>query len=82
MTFSRTGDTEDGTHQTALIRSKVADVSYFMCFGEKQKSRNDEEFQHVMTSLQHILSFAKQAGVADLFPWALSIPSIKQSYQL
>jgi len=35
-----------------------------------------------MSSLQDILSFAKQAGIADLFPWALHIPSVKKSYDL
>lgn len=75
------GNTQEGQAQNAAIRSSAADISYFMCFGEKKAARNDEEFEQVMSSLQDILSFAKIAGFADLFPWALYLPNIDRKYQ-
>ena len=53
-----------------------------MCFGQKREERDDEEFTHMISSLNDILTFASSAGIADLFPWALYLPSIKRKYQL
>ncbi|XP_067928523.1 cytochrome P450 1A1-like [Watersipora subatra] len=72
----------DGQCQRDLIRASVADISYLMCFGEKKKSRNDKNFQQVISSLTDILSFARIASLADLLPWALYLPAIRRKYKL
>lgn len=76
------GATDNGQVQNKQIRASVADISYFMCFGEKSKARNDEEFQQLMDSLKNIMAFAKQASMADSFPWALHLPFVKRKYNL
>jgi len=64
----------------ASVRLSVANMAYFLCFGERGAARDDAQFQRVMATIDDIMTFATQASFADTFPWATTIPSVKVKF--
>ena len=52
-----------------------------MCFG-RVTNDTGKVMAEVMDSIDNIMTFAKQAGFADSFPWATFIPSVRRKYSL